>query len=93
MSICKHEEQSDELYSRICLQCGLALETYDDFDWTEYPDNDEEDDEAFFDCGWVRGVGCQLAGTEQCDFECPDRDANYKGLRLAQARIAKRKKP
>jgi hypothetical protein len=64
-------------------------------DDSDYPasgrGDDWDDDEDEFDCGWVRGVGCQLAGTEECDFECPFRDENYRGLRLTQARIAKRK--
>ena len=41
----------------------------DEFD--EQDDWEELDD---FDCGFVPGYGCQLAGTEDCDFECPYRD-------------------
>lgn len=38
-------------------------------------ERDEDDpDEPEFDCGFVPGHGCQLAGTEDCDFECPYRD-------------------
>ena len=63
---------------------------------SDYPvagrgDDWDDDDEETFDCGWVRGVGCQLAGTEECDFECPFRDDNYRGLALTRARLAKRK--
>ncbi len=84
---CIHAEQSEEPYGRICLQCEAVLECYDD----ERDYRHEEDDEPGFDCGWVRGVGCQLAGTEECDFECPHRDGNYRGLALMRARLAKRR--
>jgi hypothetical protein len=40
----------------------------DDFD-------DEFADEPDFDCGFIPSDGCLLAGTEDCDFECPYRDA------------------
>lgn len=48
--------------------------------WWDYEDNDEDDfleddlDEEDFDCGWEPGEGCLMAGTEDCDFECPYRD-------------------
>jgi hypothetical protein len=53
----------------------------DDFD--DYPDSYEDDDrddeweDALEECGQLPkhlGGGCQLAGTEYCDFECPFRD-------------------
>lgn len=74
---------------------GLAPNQEGDEDDSDYPaagrgDDWDDEDESEFDCGWVRGVGCQLAGTEECDFECPFRDDNYRGLRLTQARLAKR---
>jgi hypothetical protein len=55
------------------------------WDWDE-PDElsidedfgDEFADEPDFDCGFVPGDGCQLVGTEDCDFECPQRDALLK---------------
>jgi hypothetical protein len=35
-------------------------------------DYDPEDDwDNEFDCGFIPGYGCQLAGTEECDWECP----------------------
>jgi hypothetical protein len=73
--------------------CGLVLEEYD-YDWTEYPDqgDDWDDGEPWFDCGWVRGMGCTKAGSEECDWECPERANLEKGLRLTQARLAKRSK-
>lgn len=82
---CKHQEQSEEPYGRICLQCGIVLETYDD-----ERDYHEEDDEDYFDCGWVTGMGCTKAGSEECDWECPHRRDFEKGMRLTQARLAKR---
>ena len=39
-----------------------------DEDYGEY-----EDDE--FDCGMDRNGNCGNAGSEECDFECPYRDA------------------
>ncbi len=44
-------------------------------------DDDYEDDEEFdddmdrFDCGLDDEGQCSLAGTEDCDFECPYRDS------------------
>jgi len=51
-----------------------------DDDWDE-PDEDFDDDfdEDDFECGFIPGDGCLMAGTEDCDFECPYRD------RLAQS--------
>lgn len=40
----------------------------DDGDW-------DEDDDEFLDCGWDSSGGCSMAGSEECDFECPNRDA------------------
>ncbi len=62
----------------------LERDDYDDWD------DGEPDDDDFYDCGWVRGQGCQLAGSEDCDFECPHRDALYRGIALTRARMAKR---
>lgn len=49
-------------------------EPYDDFDYDDFHDEDEVEDE--FECGaWINGrfdyYSCQLAGTEDCDWECP----------------------
>lgn len=40
--------------------------------WGDEPD-DEMDDEAFlaFECGMGPDGQCSLAGTEDCDWECP----------------------
>ena len=64
-----------------------SSEDFDDFD--EY---DEEDD---FDCGAMRDlsgrmIGCSMAGSEDCDFDCPYRESVERSLR-AQAGWAKRK--
>lgn len=43
----------------------------DDDDFFE----EETPEEENFDCGFIPGEGCQLAGTEDCDFNCPYHDA------------------
>ncbi len=47
----------------------------DYFDWDDY-DYEEGDElsEPEFDCGFITGEGCSMAGTEDCDFDCPYRD-------------------
>ncbi len=45
-----------------------------DPEFNDEPDFDDEMDEQDFDCGFAPGYGCQLAGTEDCDFDCPYRD-------------------
>ena len=61
----------------------------------ESEDGEEDfDDEEYFDCGieymkrgksWV-AVGCSLAGSEECDFECPNRNALYAHLKAESSR-------
>jgi hypothetical protein len=69
-------------------------------DYYEADDWDEED----FDCGAMRDmnhrmVGCSMAGTEECDFECPYREIVERSLRAQAAwqrrreREAKQGKP
>src|SRR5262245_56865014 len=70
-------------YQRSLLEAEDYVEDWDD------PADDEED---WFDCGWVRGVGCTMAGSEECDWECPYRKAFERGLALTRARMAKRAK-
>lgn len=70
---------SDEFY-------GFDDEDFDCFD---------EDDEEYFDCGAMRDihhrlVGCDKAGSEECD-ECPEREFVERSLR-AQAGWATRRK-
>lgn len=94
---CDHDWK-ESYYGHDCTKCGMFCPhggaPWDDCD-DDYPDDDwpnDEDDEDFFDCGWVRGVGCTLAGTEECDFECPHRRDFEKGLALTRARLTKRAK-
>ncbi len=44
-------------------------------DYEDYDGPWDEDDEDYADCGWMPGGGCSLAGSEECDFECPNRDS------------------
>ncbi len=42
-------------------------------------DDEEFDDDENFDCGMCfdqngRMLGCELAGTKQCDWDCPYRE-------------------
>jgi len=74
---------------------GMANEyqEYEDYDGSDSDGFDDEDDE--FDCGAMRDmnhklVGCSMAGTEDCDFDCPYRETVERSLR-AQAGHAKRK--
>lgn len=58
---------SDELPDMNDYECDFEL---DDDEW-------DEDEEAIAECGLLPkhlGGGCQLAGSEHCDFECPFRD-------------------
>lgn len=58
----------------------MASEEHDD-DYDPHRETEEEEwdeeDELASECGLLPkhlGGGCQLAGTEHCDFECPFRD-------------------
>jgi hypothetical protein len=42
----------------------------DDDDYNDY-DDDEPDDDEEFDCHMGPDGSCGLAGTEECDWECP----------------------
>ncbi|KYC42102.1 hypothetical protein WA1_19065 [Scytonema hofmannii PCC 7110] len=46
------------------------------YPWDDDEDDEDEflEDEEEFDCGFMPGEGCLLAGTEDCDFECPYSD-------------------
>lgn len=57
------------------------------FWWDDSDSDDTDDDEPpesynldFDECGFIPGEGCQLIGTEDCEFDCPYRDAYYKEL-------------
>lgn len=93
MIVCKHTWVTED-YGFICTTCGMADPCFEDersYPGDDWP-NDEQDDDEYFDCGWVRGQGCTMAGTEECDWECPHRRDFEKGMRLTQARLAKRAK-
>lgn len=58
----------------------------DDQEWSD-DDFDECDDEPsksydlnFDECGFIPGEGCLLVGSEDCELDCPYRDAYYKEL-------------
>lgn len=48
----------------------------DDFLMDEEDDDFDQDDDGFgMDCGLRRDGQCAMAGTEDCDFRCPNRDS------------------
>lgn len=57
---------------------------FDDFDAFDPPQDDEDDEQDFEiedsleECGQTGTgpSGCQMGGTEYCDFECPYRNTN-----------------
>lgn len=52
----------------------MTIHEYDDdFAFDDYDPEDEMDREH--DCGLADDGQCMLAGTEWCDFECPNRDS------------------
>jgi hypothetical protein len=51
-------------------------------EFDDYDDYDEEDEDDMFDCGMdSSGLSCSMAGSEDCDFECPNRDAMFARLK------------
>lgn len=64
-----------------CSECDRPI--FHEWEWTlhehpciddlEEPEGFEEEDQ--FDCGMGRDGLCGKAGSEECDFECPYRDA------------------
>lgn len=95
MTACNHEKLVEGYYGHDCAACGELIYPYGCAPWDDGDDDwdqsDDGEDEDLFDCGWVPGIGCQMAGTEECDFECPFRDDNHKGLRLTRARLLKQR--
>ena len=68
---------------------------FDDSDFDTDAEDYDEDGEFEFDCGAMRDmsgrmVGCSMAGSEDCDFDCPYRESVERSLR-AQAGWVKRK--
>lgn len=53
----------------------------DDYLDDDRMDLDEEED-FDFDCGMDSSGGCSMAGSEECDFECPNRDAMIAELKM-----------
>lgn len=56
--------------------CAPLPADYDDGygDGPEDYEHDEDADEWFDRCARLRDGTCMLAGSEECDFECPFRD-------------------
>lgn len=95
-------ELVEEYYGHRCKKCGIFYpNTADPADWMNGDEPDDYDDgldeeEEWFDCGMYPGpdgkpIGCSLAGSEQCDFECPQRDYLYACLRARAEKEAKRR--
>lgn len=73
--------QSDADGAVFCVQCGRgATMTYhgmcadcmaDSMDDFEEQDDDPDAEFLEFDCGMMPDGFCMLAGTEECDWECP----------------------
>ncbi len=54
----------------------------DDDCYMDEDDGFDDDEDPVFDCGWTPEVGgCSLAGSEDCDFECPYRDDMIRDLK------------
>lgn len=102
---CAHENLRQGYYGHDCADCGELIYPYGCEPWaliedddSDYPkagrgddwEDEDDEDEWLYRCGWVRGEGCTLAGTEEYDWECPFRRDFYRGLALTQARMAKR---
>jgi hypothetical protein len=45
--------------------------TIEDFDGPDDDDYDPDDEFMQFDCGMLPDGQCLLAGSEECDWECP----------------------
>lgn len=91
MAICKHS-WVEETYGYLCTACGMVDPCFEDERMYADDDYPDDDDEPEFDCGWVRGMGCTMAGSEECDWECPHRRDFERGMALTRARLAKRAK-
>src|SRR5262249_54107533 len=66
---CEHIRVADTGDGYHCLECSAFIPYADDpqdDDWDgEYHDDDDDDEEDdwLYRCGWVRGIGCTLAGS------------------------------
>lgn len=43
----------------------------DDFDDERQQDLEDEFEDAMMNCGMMRDGTCSMAGSEECEFECP----------------------
>lgn len=54
---------------------------YDDSEDDLYPEDeyywDDSEEDEDFDCSFISGQGCLMAGSEECDWECPYRKFYY----------------
>lgn len=71
---CQHEWR-EEYYGWRCQKCKLFFafgcapwEFAEDEDFDTF---DGESDDSEFDCAMDRDGNCGMAGSEECDFECP----------------------
>ena len=80
-------EVDPRLNDSFCSDCRQELnaEDWDTDNYFSYPDDDDPPDEEYFDCGWVPDGGfCEMAGTEDCDFECPYHDYYYNNAEITK---------
>ena len=86
---CKAEMQTDGVNSW-CVQADCYVDHYDDFD----NENESDDDEDFEpDCGLMSDGQCMQAGTEHCDFGCPNRHSElFVGSAAWRKKHSKRRK-
>jgi|GEM_PF-4831800 len=60
------------------------MDIENDAEQEDYPgddlDGEDEFDEALDTCGMTSDGSCMLAGTEQCDFQCPISRSMYANL-------------
>lgn len=65
-----HKAFKAEEHHQLCPDC--VEERMADYDETCVEDEDEFDD---YDCGLMRDGQCTKAGSEECDFSCPNRES------------------
>lgn len=70
--ICRECQQTfkGEQHHAVCPTC---VEQYMSDHYDEEDDDFEEEDD--FDCGLMADGQCTMAGSEDCDFSCPNRDS------------------
>jgi len=99
MRVFNSADNTEARFHRACFgsATGTTIQTHpdDEFDGPYFDSFDDDREVDPFDewldrCGWVRGQGCTLAGSEECDFECPFRRDFERGLALGQPRLGQR---